>query len=163
MMLTAIAAMSENYTIGKDNQLPWHLPADLKHFKSITVGHPILMGRKTFDSIGKPLPNRMNIIMTRDNEFQADGCHVVSSVDEALDCAKNEQVEEVFVIGGAEIYKQLLPQIKRVHLTIVHHEFDGDVYFPKLREDEWKEISRERHMADLDNPHEYSFVTLERV
>lgn len=163
MMLTAIAAMAENYTIGRHNQLPWHLPADLKHFKSITSGNTVLMGRKTFTSIGKPLPNRVNIVVTRDSDFQVAGCTVAPSIDKALEMAKNADTREVFVIGGAEIYKQLLPKIDRIYLTIVHHEFDGDAYFPTLMPHEWKEISRERHPADVDNPYEYSFVMLERA
>src|SRR6188472_2703937 len=116
-ILSAIVAMAENRVIGKNNQLPWHLPADLKHFKTITTGHPILMGRKTHESIGKPLPNRQNIILTRDSNYVAAGCTVVTSVKAALQKAESP---EVFIIGGAEIYRQLLPQVQRLYLTIVH-------------------------------------------
>lgn len=163
MILTAIAAMAENYTIGCENRLPWHMPADLKHFKSITAGHPIIMGRKTYISIGRALPNRTNIIITHDESFRADGCVVTNTIGDALSIAEQHTDNEAFVIGGAEIYRQLMPKIQRLYLTIVHHEFDGDAYFPTLMPGEWKELTRERHSADIDNPFEYSFVTMERV
>lgn len=158
-VLSAIVAMGENRVIGKDNQLPWRLPADLKHFKSITTGHPIVMGRKTFESIGKALPNRLNIVLTRDAAYQAPGCIVVTTIDDALIQA---QALEVFIIGGAEVYKQLLPRIHRIYLTIVHHDFDGDAFFPVFDEQEWKEVDKVRHEPDADNAYAYSFVTLER-
>jgi dihydrofolate reductase len=161
-ILSAIVAMAENRIIGKNNQLPWHLPADLKHFKTITTGHPILMGRKTHESIGKPLPNRLNIILTRDPNYQSAGCTVVTSVESALKEAARHDENELFIIGGAEIYKQLLPQIQRLYLTIVHHQLEGDASFPALNTEEWKEISREKHEADDANAFAYSFVTLDR-
>lgn len=161
--LSAIVAMAENRVIGINNQLPWKLPADLKHFKNITTGHPILMGRKTYESIGRPLPNRMNIIMTRDRHYQANGCHVVTGIDEALQLAAHENKNEIFVIGGAEVYKQLLPQIDRLYLTIVHHPFEGDAYFPALNQVDWQEISHEKHTADADNPYGYSFLVWDKT
>lgn len=161
--LSAIAAMAENRTIGNKNQLPWHLPADLKHFKTVTSGHPVLMGRKTYDSIGRPLPNRTNIILTRDSHFKAPECVVVSSTDEALSQAKAVGADEIFVIGGATIYRQLMPEIKKLYLTIVHHKFLGDAHFPEFDESEWKEVSRETHEPDSNNPYSYSFILLERI
>lgn len=163
MILSAIAAMAENYTIGINNSLPWHLPADLKRFKSITSGNPILMGRKTFLSIGKPLPNRTNIVITKDRSFKADGCIMADSIDDALSIASEHTDSEAFVIGGSEIYQQLLPKVTRLYLTIVHHDFDGDAYFPTLLPGEWREMTRERHGSDLDNPFDYSFVLMERI
>lgn len=160
--LSGIAAMSENHVIGKNNQLPWHLPADLRHFKNITTGHPILMGRKTYQSIGKPLPNRINLILTHDKTFKADGCLVVSSIEEALQSAPCMGSEEVFVIGGAEVYKQLMPSIQRLYLTIIHHTFVGDAYFPQIKSQEWREIKREDHLPDNENPYAYSFINLTR-
>lgn len=162
-VLSAIAAMAEDRVIGKDNQMPWHLPADLKHFKTTTNGHPVLMGRKTFESIGKPLPNRTNIIITRDASYSAPDCLIVTSAEAALSMALEQEMTEVFVIGGAEIYKQLLPQIQRLYLTLIHHKFEGDTYFPELLADEWREVSREKHLADEKNKYDYSFVLLERV
>ncbi len=159
--LSAILAMSENRVIGKNNQLPWHLPADLKHFKTITTGHPIIMGRKTYESIGKPLPNRTNIIMTRQKGFDAPGCIVVRSLAEAM--LQIGETEEIFIIGGAEIYHQTLSAIQRIYLTIIHHTFDGDAYFPELNRKEWREIKSEQHEADEKNLYAYSFVILERM
>lgn len=165
-LLSAIAAMAENRTIGFKNSLPWHLPADLKHFKTLTHEHPILMGRKTFESIGKPLPNRTNIILTRDPTYQAAGCIVVTSLELAIQEALNSHHNtnnEIFIIGGEEIYRQLLPHVQQLYLTIVHHEFEGDAFFPALNNNEWHEISRETHHADEHHAYNYSFLTLERV
>lgn len=162
-IVSAIVAMSENRVIGKNNRLPWHLPSDLKHFKTITTGHPILMGRKTYESIGRPLPNRTNIIITRNSTFQAAGCVVVTSIEEAVQHASSENAAEIFIIGGALVYRQLMPHIQRIYLTIVHHEFEGDAYFPKLNMNEWKESARERHPADTENAYAYSFITLDRA
>lgn len=161
-IVSAIVAMSENRIIGKNNQLPWRLPADLKHFKAITTGHVILMGRKTYESIGKPLPNRINMIITRDVRFNARGCKIVHSVEEAIEQASAENQKEMFIIGGAQIYQQCLPQTQRIYLTIVHHHFDGDVSFPELNQSEWSEIERIRYPADNENIYSYSFVRLER-
>lgn len=161
--LSAIVAMAENRVIGKDNKLPWHLPADLKHFKYLTIGHPILMGRKTYESIGKPLPERDNIILTHDATYCAPGCVVVTNIDEALESATSETNDEVFIIGGAQIYRELLPRIERIYLTIVHADFAGDAFFPELNPEMWQEKNREKHLPDEKNAYAYSFITLERV
>lgn len=157
--MAAVVAMSENRVIGKNNQLPWHLPADLRHFKQVTLGHRILMGRKTYLSIGKPLPQRENIILTHDAHFHAPGCVVVTDVDKILTMAKEK---DLFVIGGAEIFQLLMPYITRIYLTIVHHDFDGDVFFPALDMQEWEQVSCEDHPADSENPYAYSFLELRR-
>lgn len=162
-ILSAIAAMSTNRVIGNKNQLPWHLPADLKHFKAVTSGHPVLMGRKTYESIGKPLPNRTNIILTRTTNYSAPDCLIIHNVEAAISMAVELEMDEIFVIGGAEIFKQLLPQIQRLYLTHIHHTFDGDAFFPELNMDDWKEVSRERHHADEKNKYDYSFIVMERV
>lgn len=160
--ISAIVAMSENHVIGDDNQLPWHLPADLKHFKTITSGHPILMGRKTYESIGRPLPNRTNIIITRNASYEAPGCIVVQSIHEAVERAAAIGSNEIFIIGGAEVYKQLLPNIERIYLTIVHDVFDGDAFFPEFNANDWIEKERARHDADENNEYAYSFILMER-
>lgn len=162
-IISAIAAMAENRVIGKDNKMPWHLPADLKHFKATTSGHPVVMGRKTYESIGKPLPDRTNIILTRDLQYSAPDCVILNSIETALSMANELDMDEIFIIGGAEVYRQLLPVTQRVYLTIVHHNFDGDAFFPELKADEWQEVSRERHTADDKNKYDYSFVVMERV
>lgn len=159
MIVTIVVAIAENYAIGKNNQLLWHMPADLKHFKQITSGHTVIMGRKTFDSVGKPLPNRRNIIITR-QDITIPGCEVVKSVGEALELCANE--EEVFIVGGAEIYELSMSQTDRIYLTIIHHSFDADSFFPEIDYLEWKEVSREDHPADEKHKYAYSFITLER-
>jgi dihydrofolate reductase len=159
MIVSQIAAMSENRVIGKDNQLLWHMPNDLKHFKNTTSGHTVIMGRKTFDSVGKPLPKRRNIIITRQT-ITIEGCEVVNSVEAALELCKDE--DEVFIVGGAEIYKLSLHVTDRVYLTVIHHHFEGDSFFPELVANEWKEVSRENHPADEKNAFAYTFITYER-
>jgi dihydrofolate reductase len=155
--------MAENRVIGANNQLPWHLPADLRHFKSITTGHPILMGRKTYESIGRPLPNRTNFVMTRDASFQAPGCIVVPSLEDAIEQALPLSSSELFIIGGATVYQQALPLIQRLYLTVVHHAFAGDAFFPDLDKSEWKEIEHHEHPADEQNPYAYSFLVWSRI
>ena len=159
--LTLVVAISENNAIGKDNQLLWHLPADLKHFKEITSGNTIIMGRKTYDSIGRPLPNRRNIVVTRQNNLTIDKAEVVSSLEEAISLCKNEY--EIFVIGGAEIYKQALKHTNRIYLTTIHQNYEADAFFPELKNNEWIEISKEYHEADEKNNVAYTFSTLERI
>ncbi len=159
MIVTDVVAISENHVIGKDNQLLWYLPNDLKHFKDITTGHTVIMGRKTFDSVGKPLPKRRNIIITR-QAITIAGCEVVNSVEAALALCAGE--EEVFIVGGAEIYKLAMPLTNRIYLTIVHKQFDGDSFFPEISKQEWREVSREDHQPDEKNSLPYSFITLER-
>ena len=161
--ISAIAAMSLNRVIGLNNQLPWHLPADLKHFKELTQGHPILMGRKTHESIGRPLPNRTNLILTRNDEYTASGCKVVASMEAAIAIAQKQSASELFIIGGSEIYKQLMPKVERLYLTIIHHTFEGDAFFPEIDESEWDEKSREDYQADEKNLYYYSFLMLERI
>jgi dihydrofolate reductase len=160
MTVTIVVAIAENYAIGKNNQLLWHMPADLKHFKQITSGHTIIMGRKTYDSVGKPLPNRRNIIISR-QDVTIPGCEVVKSVDEALELCTNE--EEVFIVGGAEIYRLAINKNDRIYLTIIHHSFDADSFFPEIDYMEWKQVSREDHPADEKHKYAYSFITLERI
>lgn len=159
--ISIVVAISENNAIGKDNQLLWHLPADLKHFKNITTGHTIIMGRKTYDSIGKPLPNRRNIIITRQKDLNLEGVEVVNSLEEALSLSKDE--EEVFIIGGAEIYKQSVAVSHRIYLTRVHQEFEADAFFPELDNESWKEVEKVDHLPDEKNKFAYTFSTLERV
>ena len=160
MKVSIIAAISENHAIGKDNKLLCHLPNDLKHFKEITSGHTVVMGRKTYDSVGKPLPNRRNIIITRQN-ITVNGCEVVNSIEAALGLCKNEA--EVFIVGGAEIYKQSMKLTDRIYLTIVHKEFKGDSYFPEINKADWKEVSHEDHQPDEKHNLAYSFITLEKT
>jgi dihydrofolate reductase len=159
MIVSIIVAISENHVIGKDNKLLWHLPKDLKHFKDITTGHTVIMGRKTYDSVGKPLPKRRNIIITR-QPIIIEGCEVVNSIEAALALCKSE--DEVFVVGGAEIYKQSLKLTDRIYLTVVHKDFDGDSLFPEIDKTEWKEVTREDFEPDEKNNLSYSFIKLER-
>lgn len=159
MIISIVVAVAANNAIGKDNQLLWRLPNDLKHFKEITTGHTIIMGRKTYDSVGKPLPNRRNIIITRQN-INIEGCEVVNSLDAALALCADER--EVFIVGGAEIYKQAMKATDCIYLTIVHQNFDGDTYFPEIKKDEWKETNREDHQPDEKHQFSYSFITLDK-
>jgi dihydrofolate reductase len=158
MTVSIVVAISENHVIGKDNKLLWYLPNDLKHFKDITTGHTVIMGRKTYESVGKPLPKRRNIIITR-QPITIEGCEVVNSIDAALQLCKSEA--EVFIVGGAEIYKQSLKLTDRIYLTIVHKDFDGDSSFPELDKEEWKEVSHEDFEPDDKNNLPYSFITLQ--
>lgn len=160
MRISIIVAMDNNGLIGKDNTLPWHLPADLAYFKKNTTGKVVLMGRKTYESIGKALPNRRNIIVTRNIEFQAQGCEVVNSIQDALEIAKNEQ--EIMIIGGVSFYSQTLKKADRLYITQIDSRFDGDAYFPQFDKSNFIEISKENHKADEKNPYDYSFVVLDR-
>ncbi len=161
MQISAIVAMAENRAIGKNNQLLWHLPADLQHFKQLTWGKPILMGRKTYQSIGRPLPGRSNIIITRDESFTAEGCLVVHSIPDALAVVKD--TPEVMVIGGAELYQQMLPLTQRIYLTLIHQPFLADTFFPELKTNEWQEIEKIDHPADEKNNYPYSFLILQKI
>lgn len=161
MIVTAVVAMAQNRAIGKDNELLWHLPDDLKHFKNITRGHTVIMGRKTFDSVGKPLPNRRNIVITRQKGLDISGAETVHSVEEALTLCPAD--EEVFIVGGAEIYKLALPRTDRIYLTTVHQRYEGDAYFPETDPLQWKEVASERHEADEKHSVAFTFSTLERV
>jgi dihydrofolate reductase len=161
MKISIVVAMDTNGVIGRDNGLPWHLPADLQHFKRTTMGKPILMGRKTYESIGRPLPGRTNIVITRDTAYRAAGCVVVNSIDAALQAAGGQ--DEIMVIGGAEFYRQALPQTDTIYLTRIHATFSGDTFFPELKAADWREVERSDHAADSRNPHDYSFIRLDRV
>jgi dihydrofolate reductase len=161
MKISLVVAMTRNHVIGRDNGLPWRLPADLKHFKATTLGKPVLMGRKTFDSIGKPLPGRTNLVLTRDTGWNADGIVVVHSLDEALERVRD--AEEVAGIGGAEVFRLLLPMATRIHLTWVEADIPGDTWFPPLEPAQWQETHSRRVQADERNPYDMTFVTLERV
>jgi dihydrofolate reductase len=161
MKITIVVAMAANRVIGKDNSLPWHLPADLKHFKQLTLGKPVVMGRKTYESIGRPLPERTNIVVTRDRDYAAPGCVVVHSLEGALEAAGESA--EVMVIGGAGLYRQILPRTDTIHLTRVHAEFEGNTVFPELNEADWHEVSRTDCAPDEKNPWAYSFLELVRA
>lgn len=156
-MIKLIVAISKNRIIGDSNKLIWHLPADLKRFKEVTTGHPIVMGRKTFQSIGRPLPNRRNIIITRDNTFEVEGCEVVNSIEEALLLTNND----CFIIGGGEIYKQTLPIAEQIYMTVIEEEFQGDTKFPELNRS-WYISKKEDFSKEDKNPYNYSFIFYER-
>lgn len=160
MIISLIAAMGRNRVIGKDNALPWRLPADMKRFKNLTLGKPIIMGRKTFESIGRPLPGRTNIIITRDKDFHAQGCVILHSLDEAITSA--DGAEELMVIGGSSVFQQFLPYAKRIYLTIIDEDIEGDVFFPEFDKNEWHERERIEYQPDEKNIYRYAFVTLER-
>ncbi|EGG94407.1 Dihydrofolate reductase [gamma proteobacterium IMCC1989] len=169
--LSIIVAMANNNAIGKDNQLLWHLPEDLQYFKRTTMGKPIVMGRKTFESIGRPLPGRLNIVITRQQDWQHDGVKVVHSIDDALRLAEAQSmidgVDEVMVIGGAEIYKTALPQADKLFITRVDAEIEGDAFFPEVDPAVWQETQREHHAASdsalKTNIYDYAFCVLERM
>lgn len=163
MTLSAIVAIDKNSVIGKDDDIPWHLPADLKYFKRRTLNHHIIMGRKTFESIGRPLPKRTNIIVTRNPFFVASNCLVAGSLQEAIDLARNNGEDEAFIIGGGTIYEQAMPLINRLYLTAVDTIVeDGEVFFPEVDPAVWEEVHSEAHQPDEKNPHAYNFKVLER-
>ncbi len=153
--------MGRGRVIGINNTLPWRLPADLKHFKQITLGKPVLMGRKTYASIGRPLPDRINIIISSDRHYQVPGCSVVDSIDAALTAAAGH--EEIMVIGGAALYQQLLPRADRLYLTLIDEDFNGDAWFPEINHAQWQELERIHHAPDAANPYHYSFLMLQRM
>ncbi len=159
-MTTLIAAIANNNALGKDNDLIWHLPADLIRFRHTTTGHHILMGRNTYESIGKPLPNRTSVIITRNANYKAEGCIVVTSLEAALEIAKEDS--SPFVIGGAQIYREAINLVDQLDITEVHHDFEADVFFPEIDSSVWKETRRERFEADAKNPYAYSFVSYQR-
>ncbi len=160
MIISLIVAMDENRVIGYKNKLPWTLPSELKYFRETTKGKPVIMGRRTYESIGRPMPERLNIIVTRDKDYKAAGCTVVNSKEDAIKAAKGSN--EIMVIGGAEIYRLFLPIANRLYITKVHGSFNGDTYFPEFNEDEWAK-SREKFVEkDNDNPYSYTIIVLER-
>jgi dihydrofolate reductase len=160
-MIAIIVAAAENGAIGSDNRLPWHLPDDLKRFKALSLGKPVVMGRRTFDSIGRPLPGRTNIVVSRQAGLAIEGVLVVQSLDAALAAAGS--VPEIVVIGGAEIFRQVLPRTDTIHLTRVHAPVAGDVFFPELDPAQWREAAVEHHAADERHQYAFSFVTLQRI
>ncbi len=162
-MIKILVACDENRVIGKDNQLIWHLPADLKRFKSLTTGHVILMGRKTYESIGKPLPNRTTIVITRQVDFQAEGTITAHSVEEAILKAKSLSREDIFIVGGAEIYSLSLALADQLLVTQLHDIFEGDAFFPEISADTWEIVDRERGVTDEKNPFQYSYITYQKI
>ncbi|MGA8260582.1 MAG: type 3 dihydrofolate reductase [Arenicellales bacterium] len=169
MEISLVVAMDENRLIGAGNALPWHLPADLKHFKKTTMGHPIVMGRCTWESIGRALPGRTNIVVSRRPGYRAEGAVVVNSIEAAREAARASAAKpagdlgELMVIGGAVIFEQCLAEATRIYLTEIHAAFEGDTYFPELSQDEWACVSREDFRADDKNQYDYSFMVLERI
>jgi dihydrofolate reductase len=160
-VISIIVAMAENRVIGKENSLPWHLPADLQHFKAMTIGKPIIMGRKTWESLPGKLPERPHIIISANPDYSADGCMVVNSLEQAIEAAGD--VPEVMIVGGAMLYAQALPLADNIYLTMVETEADGDTLFPEYDQAQWREIAREHHPSDDKNPFAYSFITLSRI
>jgi dihydrofolate reductase len=159
-MISIIAAMAKNRVIGRDNEMPWHLPADLAHFKQLTWGKPIVMGRKTFESIGRPLPGRENFVISSNQHFKPEGCVVLSSIDEALKQLALEP--EVMIIGGSTLYTQCIERADKMYLTRILRTIKGDTYFPEFSEDEWTQVDIDAHQRDEKNPYDYEFVTLVR-
>ncbi len=156
-----IAALAENRVIGINNSLPWHLSADLKHFRKITMGKPIVMGRKTFDSIGRPLPGRTNVIVSRNKTYQPDDCIICPSLEVVLEKFKDQPA--LMVIGGESLYETCFPIAQRLYLTRIHHHFEGDRFFPALDLEQWKVESRQDYFADDENPYNYSFIVYDRI
>ena len=166
MIVSLIAALSENRVIGKNNDLPWRLPDDMKYFMETTSGHYVNMGRKNYQSLPekfRPLPNRTNIVITRSPGFSAPGCYLVHTLTDALEIARQANQKEVFIIGGAEIYALGLPHAHRLYLTEIKAEIAGDTYFPKVNSSEWKELSRRRHSVDHKHPFAFDFVIYEKI
>lgn len=159
MPISIIVAMDKNKLIGKNNQLPWRLPADLAFFKKVTINNTVIMGRNTYESIGKPLTDRRNIIISTNKNLKIKGCEVFNNIEDALDASKTK---EVFIIGGAKIWQQTIDKADKLYITKIEHTFTGDTYFPKYDENNWQEISSESHKKDEKNPHEYHFKTFTR-
>ena len=162
MTLSFLVAASENNVIGKDNKLPWYLPNDLKYFKNLTWGMPVVMGRKTYESFGKPLRGRRNIVITRNKDWKGEGIDTVNSVEDAIALAKESAVKEIFIIGGGEIFKTTINKANRIYLTRIHHSFDGDAFFPEINESEWVLIKERNCPADEKNAYAHSFQVWER-
>ena len=163
MNISIIVAVSDGWVIGKKKSLPWYLPADLKHFKEITMGHHIIMGQTTHESIGKSLPNRVNIVLSLDPEYKSRDCLIAHSLKEALEFARDAKEKEVFIIGGASIYKQTIGYADKIYLTRIHHNFKGDVFFPEIDFSKWKQISKVIHEADDENPYPFEFLVLKKI
>jgi dihydrofolate reductase len=161
MNISIIVAIAENNVIGHNNQLIWHIPGDLKRFKALTMGHHMIMGRKTWDSIGRPLPGRQSIIVTRNKNFSVDGADVVHSLSEAIELAKSDS--EIFIVGGGELYRQALPLANRLYLTKVHKIFEGDIEFPEIDYSQWREVSSEKGKPTEKDGLEYTYIDLVRI
>jgi dihydrofolate reductase len=165
--LALMAAKAENNCIGRNNKLPWYLPNDLKYFKKVTFGKPVIMGRKTWESLKGPLPGRTNIVVTRNPDYRAEGARVVHNLDEAMELAEHisviDGIEEVVIMGGAGLYKEGLKKADRLYLTEVHAEVEGDAFFPEMDMSQWKEVGREDFKAEPPNEYDYSFVVYERA
>lgn len=165
--LALMAAKAENNTIGRNNKLPWYLPNDLKYFKKITFGKPVIMGRKTWESLKGPLPGRTNIVVTRNPDYRAEGAKVVHDLDEAMELAQHisviDGIEEVVIMGGAGLYEEGLKKADRLYLTEVHAEVEGDAFFPEMDPRQWREVAREDFKAQPPNEYDYSFVVYERA
>jgi len=159
-MLSIIVAVAENNVIGKDNSLIWKLPRDMKHFKETTTGHYIIMGRKTFESNGRPLPNRTNVIITRDKNYSAEGCVIAHSLEDAIKEAKNDQ--EAFIIGGGVIYDMAMSLVDRIYLTKIHHSFEGDTFFPEINMKEWDVVEKRDFEPDEKNKYPFTILTLDK-
>lgn len=161
-MISFIVAAAENNVIGKDNQLPWHLPNDMKYFKNQTWGMTVVMGRKSLESLGKPLQGRKNIVVTRNKDWKREGAEVAHSIDEAIELAKKTGANEIFIIGGAEIFKAAMPVADRIYLTRIHHKFEGDAYFPEVEESQWQLVQSRFCNADDKNQYPHTFQVWER-
>lgn len=165
MEIAMIAAVAENGVIGKDNDLAWSLPDDMKYFMNTTKGHYIVLGRKNYDSLPpkfRPLPNRTNVVITRQSDLQLEGAHIVNTLEEAFEFCKKNNQEKIFVIGGGQIYKLALPYADTLYITEVHHSFDGDTYFPEFDKSDWEEVSREPHGMDERHLYPFDFVVYKR-
>jgi dihydrofolate reductase len=160
-MISFLVAIDKNRVIGKDNALPWRLPADLKFFKDVTMGHTIIMGRKTYESIGRALPGRENVVLTRDEHYHAEGCTILHYISDVEEMEKNTD-KELIVIGGAEIFKQTFPIADRLYITEIDEEFEGDTFFPEFNEEEWKVVSKKKGIKDEKNPYDYYFLVYDR-
>ncbi|WP_026477829.1 dihydrofolate reductase [Alkaliphilus transvaalensis] len=159
MLISMIVAMGKNGVIGKDNGMPWSLPSDLQYFKSTTMDHPIIMGRRCYESIGRPLPGRKNVVLSRSVKI-IEGCEVLPSMNDVFETFKNE--DEVFIIGGGQIYKTFLPYAKKLYITLIDEVFEGDTVFPKIDFNEWRLLSKKEGIVDSDNPHNHTFYVYER-
>ncbi len=160
--IAIVAAFDDNGVIGHEGKLPWHLPADLRHFKEVTTGHSVVMGRKTFESIGKALPGRTNIVLSRRPDYEASGCVVVGGVEEAIEVAEERGAQKIMVIGGAGVFRQFLSYTKVMELTRVQGEYEGDTYFPEFDEEEWEVVREKERKADEENEADMIFLRLER-
>lgn len=162
MLISAITAVSQNNVIGLNNSLPWHLSADMKFFKKTTMGHVVVLGRKSYEAFGKAYPGRTNIVITRQKDFHLPDARVVHSVEAALEQARSLEKEEIFILGGAQIFEQSLPLVDRIYLTRIYENFEGDTFFPKIDFDEWELVKEEQHEPDEKNIYKYSFQTWDR-